>query len=640
MCGLAGVVDLKGDRPFDRRLIEKMTGVLAHRGPDGDGFHLDRGVALGHRRLAIIDLSSGDQPMHSQDGDITVVFNGEIYNFHELRNELAAAGQIFRTASDTEVLIHGWRVWGKSVVEHLRGQFAFALWDRRQATLLLARDRLGEKPLHYALLPDGTLAFASEIKALLAIDSLERRFDPQAIEDYFSLGYVPDPKTIYKSIRKLPPAFTMIAQRGREPVLSRYWDLKSAYSGTRGPANAQGLRDRLEEAVRSQMIADVELGTFLSGGVDSSAVVAMMAKHATGPIRTFSIAFAEKGFDESEYASTVAQRYHTRHKSQRVSANDVALVDRLAAIFDEPFGDSSAIPTFVVCEHASRDVKVCLSGDGGDEALAGYRRYRFFMAQQAMRRMMPQSLRSSLFGWAARYYPKLDRAPSWLRAKTTFSELAVDDAEAFYRMNCTMTDEARASIYSGDLMGVLNGYRGAEVIREKYNACEGATALQRAQYTDLTTYLPGDILVKVDRTSMANSLEVRPPFLDPDFVSWSFALPAAAKIRNGQGKALLKEAMSPLLPADLLYRPKMGFSMPVAAWLRGDLRDRMEGVVSGRHLKESGYFDMQAVSRLWHEHLSGARNHARPLWHLLVFADFLRHAAQGVVQNRKIQALV
>jgi asparagine synthase (glutamine-hydrolysing) len=352
-----------------------------------------------------------------------------------------------------------------------------------------------------------------------------------------------------------------------------------------------------------------------------------MSGQAPDRVRTFSIGFNDKAFDESAYAAQVAAQYKTRHQSEVVDAKSLSLIDRLPAIFDEPFGDASAIPTFQVCAHARKGVKVCLSGDGGDEALAGYRRYRFFQSQQAIRSLLPSRLRATVFGWAAQNYPKLDRAPSWMRAKTTLGELAVDDAEAFFLMNCAVPDAARATLYSGDLRRELHGYSGADVIRAKFRESEGDTSLRRAQYTDITTYLPGDILVKVDRTSMANSLEVRPPFLDPEFVAWSYALPDQAKLRKGQGKALLKQAMRPFLPNDLIDRPKMGFSMPIADWLRTDLRSDVEALGRNSHLANSGLVDSSVVQRLAREHLSGAFNHARPLWLIFVFAAFLKHAA-------------
>jgi asparagine synthase (glutamine-hydrolysing) len=624
MCGLAGIVDLKASRDFDPGTLKRMTDLIAHRGPDGDGFHFDHGIALGHRRLAIIDLNTGDQPMYSPDGDIVVVFNGEIYNFREVRAELESSGHIFRTSSDTEVLIHGWRQWGWRVVERLRGMFALALWDRRSRTLFLARDRLGEKPMHYVHLTDGTLAFASEIKAFNPLSGWSRALNPEAIEDFFALGYVPDPKTIYAQVQKLPPGCVLIASSGGEPKVIRYWDLLEG--GVAPPERESGpeeLHSRLEEAVRAQMVADVEVGAFLSGGVDSSTVVALMTGCSRTPVRSFSIGFKEAAFDESAHAQAVAQRYRTRHVARQVSAGDVSLIDRLAEIYDEPFGDQSAIPTFVVCRLARENVKVCLSGDGGDEALAGYRRYRFFLKQQRLRSVFPLAVRSPLFGTAAKFYPKLDRAPQWMRAKTTLSELAVDDAEAFYRMNCAMPDGVRHRLFGGDFQNSLHGYHGSNVIRQAYEACKGGTALQRAQYVDLTTYLPGDILVKVDRAAMANSLEVRPPLLDPGFVRWCFGVASHQKIRNNHGKALLRDVASALLPPEVLHRPKMGFSMPVSAWMRNELRERMQELVHGKTMRESGYFDMRVVQELWNEHISRSRDHARPLWLLLAFANFL-----------------
>lgn len=633
MCGLAGIVDLKGEREFDLRLIKAMTDRIAHRGPDGDGFHLDRGIALGHRRLAIIDLSTGDQPMHSGDGDISVVYNGEIYNFHHVRAELEALGHRFKTSSDTEVLIHGWRQWGRHLVDHLRGMFAFAVWDRVQKTLLLGRDRLGEKPMHYAELPNGTMAFGSEIKSLLVLEGVQRQINEQAVEDFFALGYVPDPKTIYSQIHKLPPGCVLLVRAGRSAELFRYWDVLDGGIPTPSTiASAGEMTSRVEEAVRAEMLADVDVGAFLSGGLDSSLVVAMMSKSSRSAVRSFSIGFAEADFDESAYALAVARHCQTEHNPQQVSSHDVSLIDKLADIYDEPFGDQSAIPTFVVCQHARKSVKVCLSGDGGDEAMAGYRRYRFFLAQQAMRNLLPSSVRAPIFGTAAALYPKFDRAPRWLRAKTTLQELAVDDAEAFYRMNCAMPDGVRSQLFSGDLMRRLGGYRGAELIRSAFDSCKDGSALQKAQYADLKTYLPGDILVKVDRAAMANSLEVRPPLLDADFVKWSFGLDTAMKVRGGEGKVLLKQAAEPLLPKGFLDRPKMGFSMPISAWMRKELCERMNELVNGQTMRNSGYFNMAVAQRIWGEHLSGARDHGRPLWLMLAFGNFLeRHKSSSVV---------
>lgn len=630
MCGLAGLFDLKGRRPYPPHLVRAMADVLAHRGPDGDGFFHEAGVAIGHRRLSIIDLAGGTQPMSLPDGSLTAVQNGEIYNYRELRAELEMHGCRFRTNSDTETFLHGWRVWGENLVDHLRGMFVFVLYDRAQDVLFIARDRLGKKPLHYARLKDGTLAFASEIKALLTLPQIDRRFDLQAADDFFALGYIPDPKTIYAGIRKLPPAHTMLLRRGAEPVLRRYWDIaESAARIEAGALTPEAFTERLREAVRLRLVADVEVGAFLSGGVDSSAVVALMAGLNQAPISTFSIGFGETGYDESEYAARVAERYKTHHQVRRVTADCVSLFGKLPGIFDEPFADASAIPTFYVSQETSRFVKVCVSGDGGDEALAGYRRYAFHSAEERIRHLVPRALRRAVFGPAAGLYPKLDWAPRFLRAKTTFSELALDPADAYFDICAMLPGDQRLALYSGDMTGALGGYQPRDLVRHLFAKVPAWSALQQAQYCDINLYLPGDILVKVDRASMANSLEVRAPLLDHELMSWAFALPDRVKLAGGQGKAILKKAMEPFLPADLLYRPKQGFSVPMTEWLRGPLRTLVTNLPASEALKSAGMFDMRAIESLGRAHLSGRRDHAKSLWLLLVFEEFLKHNARG-----------
>jgi asparagine synthase (glutamine-hydrolysing) len=381
-----------------------MTDVIAHRGPDGSGVHLEPGLGLGHRRLAIIDLAGGAQPMQSADGALTVIFNGEIYNFLDLRGELQGRGAQFATVSDTEVLLLGWRYWREGLLARLSGMFAFALWDAKEQTLVLARDRFGKKPLHYAALADGTLAFGSEIKSLLRVPGIGRTLDHEAVEDFFTYGYVPDPKSIYRSIRKLPGGHMLVARRGRPMELKQYWSPLERL-GERCEATDEALVARLSHAVKSRLISDVPLGALLSGGVDSSAVVALMAGQSDTPVRTFSISFGERRFDETAYATAVAERYGTEHVVRRVDADDFSLIPRLPEIYDEPFGDISAIPTFAVCAQARQSVTVALSGDGGDEVLAGYRRYPFHLAGERVRRALPQTLRRSLFGSLAGLYP-------------------------------------------------------------------------------------------------------------------------------------------------------------------------------------------------------------------------------------------
>lgn len=627
MCGLAGLFDIKGSRDYDASLIQAMMATIVHRGPDGSGFHLRPGLALGHQRLAIIDVQGGAQPMHTRDGAVTVVFNGEIYNFRTLRAELEQMGFGFDTRSDTEVLLQGWRAWREGLFPKLQGQFALALWDDRQETLILARDHFGKKPLHYHIGEDGALAFASEIKALLTLPNIERTLDTEAVEDFFTYGYVPDPKTIYRSIRKLPAAHYMVARRGQVPRMQRYWSLLDhAPTGETSPAD---LAARLGEAVERRLIADVPLGALLSGGVDSSAIVALMASGTASPVDTFSIAFNEAAFDESPYAGAVAERYGTRHRVRRVDADDISLVERLADIYDEPFGDISAIPTFTVCAEARKAVTVALSGDGGDEALAGYRRYAFQSRSDGVRARLGPTFRRRLFGPLAAAYPHAAWLPRPLRAKSTFRELSMDSASAYARMVCVLPEEQRVGLLSGDFRKSLGGYDASEVVRAPFNVSAPLDSLQRAQYADLMTYLPGDILTKVDRASMANSLELRSPMLDPEFVALSFFLPASEKLSRAHGgKAILKRAMEPYLPNQLLYRKKQGFTVPVAQWLRGPLRPGLAQLPTSPRLRSSGLFEMSTLERMVNEHLDGQRDHSQGLWLIWVFDAFLAQMAQ------------
>lgn len=629
MCGIAGLFDIKGLKTYEARLVEAMTNAIVHRGPDGAGLHIEPGVALGHRRLAIIDLAGGAQPMRTADRSLTVVFNGEIYNFLELRAELEAKGARFLTNSDTEVLLHGWRAWREQLFERLNGMFALALYDAHEATLVLARDRFGKKPLHYALLDDGTLVFGSEIKSLLQAPQVARDLDPQAVADFFALGYVPDPKTIYRSIRKLPPAHVLVARRGRPIALHRYWSLLDTLPGSTAEADThERLADELRRAVSRRLIADVPLGALLSGGVDSSAVVALMTEAGAQKPRTFSIAFGERDFDETRYASQVAERYGTEHEVRQLNPDDFSLIPRLPEIYDEPFGDVSAIPTFAVCAQARRFVTVALSGDGGDEALAGYRRYAFHSAEERVRGLLPAGLRRGLFSTLADVYPRGAWLPRRLRAATTFRELSLDPAHAYARMVSHLNEQTRAGLLSADFQKQLGGYDPGEVVRAPFNAETSLDPLQRAQYADVMTYLPGDILTKVDRASMANSLELRAPMLDPEFFAWSFARPPGEKLtRVGGGKSILKAAMAGRLPADLLYRPKQGFTVPLARWFRGPLSRQVLELADSSALADSGVVDCETVRSMARAHVSGAVDHSKALWLVWVFDAFLAHSA-------------
>ena len=626
MCGIAGLFDTRGSRSFDPTILGRMTDAVTHRGPDGSGTHLEPGVAFGHRRLAIIDIAGGVQPMCTRDGSLTVVFNGEIYNFMDLRAELEGRGAQFETRSDTEVLLHGWRYWREGIVGKLQGQFAFALWDSAQQTLFLARDHFGKKPLHYSELDGGILVFGSEIKSLLCVPGLDRSLDSSAVEDFFAYGYVPDPKTIYRSIRKLGAAHFLVARRGKPIAIQQYWSPLDAIAEP-PPASSEALVDLLSQAVKRRLVSDVPLGALLSGGVDSSAVVALMASQTSRPVKAFSIAFGERDFDETAYATLVAERYGADHDVRRVNADDFDLLPRLPEIFDEPFGDVSAIPTFAVCAQARQQVTVALSGDGGDEALAGYRRYRFHWTEERMRALVPAGLRGPLFGSLAALYPRASWLPRPLRAKSTHRELSLDAADAYVRIVSALPEEVRFALLTPEFRRSLGGYDAGDVVRTPFNVEARLDPLQRAQYADTMTYLPGDILTKTDRSSMANSLELRAPMLDPSFFSWSFHLPPNLKLSAaGGGKAILKQAMEAFLPNELLYRPKQGFTVPLAKWFRDPLREDILALANSVRLRESGVIDVTTVAKMAQAHTHGLEDHSKALWLVWVFDAFLRHS--------------
>jgi len=625
MCGITGIIDVRGSRDVDRSALHRMNESQHHRGPDEGDLYVEPGVGLGHRRLSIIDVATGQQPLFNEDGTVAVVFNGEIYNFQSLIPELQACGHAFHTRSDTEVIVHAWEQWGERCVDRFRGMFAFVLWDRNSETLFMARDRLGVKPLYYALLPDGWLVFGSEMKSVLAHGGASRDIDPQAMEEYLALGYVPEPKTIYTSVRKLSPGHSMTLRRGGRPSSPvPYWDIRFTGDNRVSDSDAQAeLVERLRESVSLRMISEVPLGAFLSGGVDSSAVVAMMALEA-GTVNTCSIAFADEAFDESRFALQVAQRYGTRHFVDRVESDDFALIDTLARCYDEPYADSSAIPTYRVCQLARTHVTVALSGDGGDENFGGYRRYRLHLAEDRVRRLLPLAIRRPLFGTLGRAYPKADWAPRFVRAKSTFQALARDSVEAYFHGVSVINDELRTRLYTPAFRRRLAGYSAIEVFR--LHAANAGTddPLSRIQYLDLKTYLVGDINTKVDRASMAHSLEVREPLMDHALVEWLATLPSSQKIRAGEGKWLLKKAMEPFLPHEVMYRPKMGFSVPLAQWFRGPLRHRIRESLLDGTLGATGAFDQRTLQHLIESHQSGRRDFSSPLWSLLMLEAFLR----------------
>ena len=631
MCGITGLFDTRGERAISHPVLHRMNIAQSHRGPDEGSLHIEPGLGLGHRRLSIIDIATGQQPLFNEDRSVIVVFNGEIYNYQELIPELQALGHVFHTKSDTECIVHAWESWGENCVQRFRGMFAFALWDCNKQTLFMARDRLGVKPLHYALLDDGTLLFGSELKSLLAHGGLRRDLDPLAVEEYFALGYIAEPRTIFQQAKKLPPAHMLSIRRGQPlPQPKQFWDVHFTGGNPISEVDAsEELVHRLKESVRLRMIAEVPLGAFLSGGVDSSAVVAMMAGQSDGPVNTCSIAFDDPAFNEAAFAQTVADRYKTRHHVETVKSDDFDLIDTLARLYDEPYADSSAIPTYRVCQLARKHVTVALSGDGGDESFGGYRRYRMHLMEERMRGALPEGLRRPLFGLLGRVYPKADWAPRVFRAKTTFEGMARTPVEAYFHSVSILRGPMRAQLFSDKLKRELAGYNAQEVFDFHAARAETDDPLSMVQYLDLKTYLVGDINTKVDRASMAHSLEVREPLMDHPLVEWLATLPPNLKVRGQEGKFLLKKALEPHLSNDILYRPKMGFSVPLARWFRGPLKQRVRDAVLGPRLEATGWFNRDYLEHLLQAHQSGARDYSAPLWALLMFEAFLRNVMDG-----------
>jgi len=626
MCGIVGIFDLKDKREINRNLLSRMNETQHHRGPDEGNIHVEAGLGFGHRRLSIIDLSSGQQPMISADSNAVLTYNGEVYNFLELKKELEELGYNFKTHCDTEVILYAWQAWGEACVERFRGMFAFAVWDREQQTLFLARDRLGVKPLYYSELCSGHLIFSSELKALKQHPDFPKKFDATAIEDYFGFGYIPDPKTIYKNVYKLEPGYCLTIKRGQQKYQPRqYWNISfSPRPAQDEKSTAEELITRLREAVKIRMVADVPLGAFLSGGVDSSAIVAMMAGLSKDPVNTCSISFGDPAYNESKFAAQVAERYHTQHRVEQVNADDFSLIDQLAGLYDEPYADSSALPTYRVCQLAKKQVTVVLSGDGGDENLGGYRRYRWHKYEEQMRAWLPTSIRKPVFGLLGQVYPKADWAPKLFRAKSTFESIARDSLEGYFHSVSTLSDELRSNLFSAKLKQDLQGYKAVEVFRRHADNAQTDNPLSLVQYLDIKTYLPGDILTKVDRASMAHALEVRVPLLDHQLVEWMAGLSPDIKLKGRVGKYIFKKSLEAYLPDDILYRPKMGFSVPLDAWFKGPLKQKVREALLGGTITQSGLFNQKFIEHMVAQHQSGLKDYSTPIWSLLMFEAFLR----------------
>lgn len=619
-----------------------MANTIQHRGPDGqgffvngrqpeyssitlEGFHSIEGngnVGLAHRRLSIIDLKSGRQPLCNEDGTIWVTYNGEIYNFRTLKRELLQRGHQFKTDCDTEVIVHGYEEWGEGCVDHFRGMFAFGIWNSNNDTLFLVRDRLGIKPLYYHLDKE-KIIFGSEIKAILAAGDIPRKLNEQALSDYFNLLYIPAPKSIFETIKKLPAGHTITIKKGKPSEPRQYWDLSFAkINSTLSEEEwCEKIITKLEESTQLRMLSDVPLGAFLSGGVDSSAVVALMSGLTDSPVKTSSIGFDDTKFNELAYAKKVVKKYQTDHYQQIVKADAVNLLEKLVWHYDEPFADSSAIPTYLVSKITKERVTVALSGDGGDENFAGYRRYYFDLLENNIRQKIPAFLRGTVIKVLAQTYPKADWLPRVFRAKTLLTNLTMSPMEAYYN-SMSWFGPFKNSILSPELQSSLGQYSSAELFSIHGDQCDSQDPLSTIQYVDMKTYMVDDILTKVDRASMANSLEVRVPLLDHEFMELVATIPSSLKLKGKQGKYLLKKSLEPLLPNSILYRPKMGFSIPLATWLRTDLKSLFEDTVLTPDPSISQYIHSATIKKMWEKHQSGLNNFASELWAILFFATW------------------
>ncbi|NNN06666.1 MAG: asparagine synthase (glutamine-hydrolyzing) [Elusimicrobia bacterium] len=631
MCGICGVARGAGGAA-DRASLKRANDLIEHRGPDDEGFFVDGSIGLAMRRLAIIDLNTGHQPLSYADESLWIVFNGEIYNYQELRAELEARGHRFKTQSDTEAILALYQEMGPACVKKLRGMFAFAIWDKKKRRLLIARDRIGKKPLVYAERPDGTLLFASELRCLFALDpGLSREVDPVAVDMYLSLQYIPSPKTIYKSVKKLPPAHTLVWQDGKT-TLEQYWDLPlGAKPVTTDVEEAKRLlREKLTEATRLRMISDVPLGAFLSGGVDSSIIVALMSGLSSKPVKTFSIGFDEERFSETHYAKMVADRYKTDHTEFVVKPQMADVLPKLARHYGEPYADASALPTYYVARETRKFVTVALNGDGGDENFAGYVRY-FAMKAARLADALPGPALSALRA-AAEYLPEWNAPYGTLwRAKRFLRSAVFNDLPGRHlKMIGYFHEDEKPALYAPEFAAALGLEAGSakNYMARAFDAAAGEDFVNRMLYVDFKTYLPECLMTKVDIATMACSLEGRSPLLDHEFVELAYRMPGDWKLRGLRGhKWIFKEAFKDLLPPEILNRGKMGFGIPLGAWFRGPLKDYWADHVLSKDALGRGYFSEKGLRSYWDEHQGGRRDHGYRLWALLMLELWHLHAA-------------
>jgi len=629
MCGITGKINRNPSRPVDPDLIARMKRCIRHRGPDEDGVYLEAPAGLGFQRLAIIDISTGHQPMTNEDGSIVVVFNGEIYNFQELREELIAHGHVFKTHSDTETIVHGYEQWGTDVCERLRGVFAFCIYDRPRRRVMLARDRVGKKPLYYAIIKRGrdeeALLFGSELKSFLADPDFSREVDPVAINHYLTYQYVPQPYSIFKEARKLPPAHWLLYENGNT-TMSAYWDLEYLPKLDISEEEAiEGTMAYLDEATRIRLVSEVPLGCFLSGGIDSSLVAAMMRRHITGELRTFSIGFREEKFNELPYARQVADILGTRHEEFVVEPHALDILGKIAWHFDEPFADSSALPTWYLSEMTRRHVTVALNGDGGDESFAGYERYRLIPRWEQYGRI-PRAVRRLIqagLGAAS----GVGIGGNQVRRAAHLNRLTLESADRQYVHFLTyFTTYHKRQLYTDDFMKTLAG---EELESENLTAWiaeefDMPSPVDRRMKMDILTYLPGALLPKVDRMTMANSLEGRSPFLDHHLMEYAATLPAEIKLKNSQLKWILKQLGLKFFSEEFLNRPKQGFGVPLGEWFRGELREFTREMLLGDSAMARGWFNRTYIETLLNEHDQQRQAHEYRIWALLMLEVWAR----------------
>lgn len=621
MCGIVGIAALSRQRGISSDVLAAMNASIVHRGPDGDGHWVDVDrVGLAMRRLAIIDVSGGDQPLRNEDGSITVVFNGEIYNFTELRKKLEAKGHRFRSHSDGEVIAHGYEEYGDAILTHLRGMFAIALWDARCERLLIARDRVGIKPLFWTV-AEGQLIWGSEIKALLCHPAVPRRMSPAALNHYLTFMYTPAPLTFFEGIEELEPAHALVLERGQIRI-SRYWNLEYTEEGGMQEADAvAGLRERLDEAVRIRMIAEVPLGAFLSGGIDSSTIVALMSRSSTEPVHTFSIGYGKEGqrFDERELSRELARHVAAEHREFEVSADLVSLAPRIVRAFDQPCADSTVLPMWSLCEETRKHVTVALSGLGGDELAAGYERHRGVMLAESLS-SLPDWFVTGPLRWLSAWLPDSRSGGNWpQRIKRFASSASLPFDERYFELIAQLSSAQRSELLAPDVARELEIDDPLDRYREVLAQAPGASPLQRALYADLRFYLPGDLLAVVDRVSMAHSLEVRVPFLDHHLLEFAATIPSRLFMPGGEKKRLIRQLAQDLIPKTFFNQPKRGFSAPMAIWFRGELREFVEDTLSATRLARAGAFNPAGVRKILDDHFGRRANYDNVIWALLVF---------------------